>query len=198
MHLSLTTSNTSVSPSLDEVTVYYRESAAVRSGAALTLKGSKVIGTDLLANPIYKTTLSGTSDGSGALSFSDVEFDSYSLTPSTGLVVSTACPAVPLTHRAGVDSTLILVLRGSVPYSLRTTIVSQTGEPVPGATVTLSRTGFSESESTNLCGQVFIHSGVVAESDYDVMVQKAGFVTQTISAVSISGNMDLAITLLPQ
>ena len=196
--VSLETSNTSVTPSIDEIGVYYRESATVRSGTALSLHGTKVIGTDLGANPIFKTSLSGSTDGGGELSFTDVEFDSYTFTIPGGLLVSTACPALPLLHEAGITSSLDIVLRSMVTPSLRTKVLSSSGTPIPGASVTLSRSGFSATADTNLCGQTFMHSGVVVESDYDIEISKPGYVTQNITTFTISGNNDTVITLIPQ
>lgn len=196
--VSLQTSDTSVSPSIDEIGVYYRESATVRSGVALSLHGSKVIGADLSANPIFKTSLSGTTDGSGELSFSNVEFDSYTFTIPGSLTVTTACPALPLLHQAGIDSSLYIVLRSSVTPSLRTTVVSNTGNAIPGVSVTLSRSGFSSTQETDLCGQTFMSSGVVLESDYDISVSKPGYVTQNISTFTINGNTETVVTLIAQ
>jgi hypothetical protein len=196
--VSLQTGNTSVTPSIDEIGVYYREASTVRSGVALSLHGNKVIGTDLSANPIYKTALSGTTDGSGELGFSNVEFDSYTFTIPASLLVTTACPALPHLQQAGIDSSLDIVLRATLDESLRTTVHSQAGIPIPGASVTLSRPGFSATAETNLCGQTFMHAGVVLESDYDVVVSKPGYVTQTINTFTINGNTDTVITLIPQ
>ncbi len=189
------TTDTSASPSIDEIAFYYREAATVRSGVALSLRGNKVIGSTLAAAPIYKTTLLGTTDGSGELSFSDVEFDVYAVTIPGGLVVSSACPAVPLPHQAGIPSSLTLVLRNYVQPSLRTTVLTASGEPIPGASVTLSRSGFSETASTNLCGQTFMFSGVVMQSDYSLTVSKPGFTTQNLSTVEVATTSDITITL---
>ena len=189
------TTNNAVSPSIEEVGVYYRESAMVRTSVALSLQGNKVIGSDSAAAPIYKTVLTGTTDGVGELSFSNIEFDTFTVLVPASLTVSTACPAVPLVHSAGIASSLTLVLQSSVSQSLRTTVVSEEGNPIPGATVTLNRSGFSETVDTNLCGQTFMHSGVSAETDYEVTVSKAGYATQTITAVSILDNRDLTVTL---
>lgn len=195
---NLQTTDTDETPSVEEVGVYYRESAVPRSGVDLSLHGDKMIGTDLSANPIFKTTLSGTTDGVGELDFSDVEFDSYNFTIPGSLTVTTACPALPLLHQAGIASSLDIVLRASVSNSLRTTVLNTEGNPIPGATVVLSRSGFSETQDTNLCGQIFIYSGVVVESDYDIAVSKPGYVTQNISTFSINGNTENVITLIPQ
>lgn len=197
LRFSFSTENTAVSPSITEAAVYYRSAATPRTGVSISLRGNKVIGADASAVPIYKTALSGTTDGSGQLAFSDVEFDTYTVTTPGGLSVSTACPAIPLVHSAGVPSTLTLVLEGAVNHSLRTKVITDEGVAIPGAEVTLSRGGFSETAYTNLCGQVFIHSGVTAQSDYEVAVSKAGYTSQTITAISISGNQDLTVTLAP-
>lgn len=196
--LSLQTTDTSASPSIDELGLYYREVSVPRTGVDLSLHGDKLIGTDLSANPIYKTLLSGTTNGSGELNFTDVEFDSYSFTTPSSLEVTTACPALPLLHQAGITSSLDIILGASVSESLRTTVLSTDGRPIPGVVVTLSRSGFSDTEETNLCGQTFIYSGVVPESDYDVSASKPGYVTQNISTFSVIGNTENVITLSPQ
>jgi type II secretory pathway pseudopilin PulG len=192
------TTDTSASPSVDELSLYYRESETARSGVALSLHGNKVIGTDLSADPIYKTELSGSTDGFGAVSFSDVEFDTYLFNIPLSLTVARACPLLPLVHEAGVDSSVEIVLVGATTDSLKTTIRAASGEYIPGASVTLSRSGFSETVDTGLCGQAFISSGVAAESDYEITVTKPGFVTEVISNYSISGNGDILIILNPQ
>ena len=195
LRFQFTTTNTAVSPSVDEVAVHYREAAVPRTGVVLSLQGNKVIGADSGSVPIYKTVLNGTTDGSGELSFSDVEFDTFAVTVPGSLTVSFACPAIPLVHKAGISSSLTLVLRTAVATSLQTTVITEAGEPIPGATVTLSRSGFSETMDTNLCGQTFMHSGVAPESDYEVTVSKPGYDTQTISTVSILDNAEITVTL---
>ncbi len=198
LRFNLQTNNPAVSPSFDEVAVYYREAATPRTGVSLSLHGNKVIGSDLSASPIYKTALSGSTDGGGELQFTDVEFDSYLVDIPAAYTVSTACPALPISHTAGIDSAVTLLLKAATTYSFRATVVTGAGTPVPGANVTLSRSGFSETVSTNLCGQAFIHSGVVSESDYEVTVVKPGYDTQTLTTVSISGNNDATVTMIPE
>jgi Carboxypeptidase regulatory-like domain len=198
IRLSLQTTNSAVSPSIDEVAVYYREAATPISSLALSLRGNKVIGSDLSASPIYKTALSGTTDGGGELAFSDVEFDLYTFTIPATYTVRTACPSLPLSHEAGIDSSLTLVLSGATTHSLRATVLTSAGTPVPGARVVVSRSGFSETAYTNICGQIFIHAGVLPESDYEVSVSKPGYVAQALSTVTISGNSDMAVTLVSE
>ncbi len=195
LRFRLNTTNTANSPTINEAAIYYREAAVPRAGVALSLRGNKVIGSDSSSAPIYKTTLSGTTSASGALSFSNVEFDTFEVTVPGSLLVSVACPNIPLIHQAGINSSVALVLRGSVAYSLLTTVVTQTGRPIPGATVTLSRSGFTQTVNTNICGQTFMNSGVLPESDYEVTVSKPGYATQTITAVSVLDNRDLIVTL---
>ncbi len=197
LRFTLNTTNTAVSPSINEVAVYYREAVTPRDGVDLSLRGNKIIGSDSSAVPIYKTVLDGTTDSSGELSFSDVEFDTYNITVPASLMVRGACPNIPLVHQAGLSSSVVLVLRASVGTSLRTTVVNSDGYPIPGATVTLSRVGFSEAMDTNLCGQTFMYAGVAPETDYEVRVEKAGFATQVITAVSIIDNRDLTVTMVP-
>lgn len=195
--IELSTTNTSVTPSVDEVMLYYNESKTPRTSMSVSLHGNKVIGTDASAQPIYKTILSGSTNVSGQLAFTGVEFDTYSFTFPAGLVVASACPLLPLAHAAGIDSSLSVLLTAAPTNSLKVAVVSNTGAFVPGATVTLSRGGFSDSGITDACGQIFFGSGVAAESDYDLTISKPGFTTVNQTALVIAGNGDTTVTISP-
>ena len=194
---TLQTTDTTASPRINQAAVYYRAAETARSGVNLSMRGNKVIGTDLSTNPIYKTSRSGVSSGSGILLFSNVEFDTYTFTVPASLDVARACPASPLVHRAGVTSNIEFELVANASHSLRVTTLTGSGQKVPGAQVTLNRAGFSSTVTTNLCGQSFIFSGVAMASDYEVTVTKPGFTTETITGYTINGIGDVIVVLTP-
>lgn len=190
----LATTNTAVTPSIDAVELFYRESSTARSGVSISAHGNKVIGYDLSVQPIYKTVLTGSTNGTGNISFSDVEFDSYTFGFPGSFTVARACPVLPLQHRAGVDSDAEVVLGAHHDDSLLVTITNAGGTLIPGATVTLSRSGFSDTKQTNTCGQAFF-SGVVAESDYQLDVSKSGYSSNVVTPYDLSGESTVMISV---
>ncbi|MBP6924109.1 MAG: carboxypeptidase regulatory-like domain-containing protein [Candidatus Pacebacteria bacterium] len=192
--LSLSTTNTSVTPEVSELVVYYRESSVPRSGDSITLTGAKVIGYQSDMSPIYKTILTDTTSGAGNISFSDVEFDTYTYTLPADRRIATACSESPLKHHAGVPSTAEIVHVSGSAHSLRVSVTDSTGTFIPGVDVTLSRTGFSDTSSTNTCGQVYFGS-VTSASDYVIDVSKPGFNSASINPYDLSGESTTVIML---
>lgn len=193
VHLS--TSNTAITPTVDAVELFYRESSTPRAGMVFSARGAKVIGSDASAQPIYKTSLGGTTDGSGELDFSDVEFDTYETTFPGSLTVSRSCPTFPLNHQAGITSVVEVLLTGSVANSLLVTTVSSDGTPIPGTLVDVSQASFSGTGRTNSCGQLFFGGGVVVAPDYHIEVSKSGFNSETIDPYDLNGNSQVTVIL---
>jgi len=193
----LETANSTVSPSIDEIEVYWRESSTSRSGLAGNVRGTKTIGTLVDGSPVYKTIISDTTDVSGRIELPDLEFDSYTMQPTTALDLAVACPAYPIVHRAGITSTVELLFVPDVLHTVRVLVVDGLERALPGATVRLDRSGYDVSHSTNTCGQVFFTGGLSDDSDYTLTVSAPGFVTQQIDSFSITGDVSSVITLLP-
>jgi hypothetical protein len=190
----LATTNTAVTSSIDAVELFYRESSTARSGISISAHGNKVIGYDLSVQPLYKTLLSGVTSGTGEISFSAVEFDSYIWSFPSSFSVARSCPALPLQHRGGIDSDVSVVLSPSTSNSLLVTLANAGGTLIPGAEVTLSRGGFSDTQNTNTCGQVFF-SGVSAESDYQIDVTKSGYIAEVVTPYDLSGESTVMISI---
>lgn len=70
------------------------------------------------------------------------------------------------------------------------------GNPILGADITLSRSGFSDTIESTTCGQVFFNTGLGAHADYDVDVSASGYTSQTITGVNIDGTNTLAIVMV--
>ncbi len=189
------TTNSSNTPTIDALELFYRESSTPRTSVAFSAHGNKVIGYDLSAAPIYKTTLSATTDGSGEASFADVEFDVYDFSFPGAYTVAQSCPVLPLQHLAGVLSSVEVVLVPSVTNSLLLTAVDSTGNLIPGATVTLSRSGYSDTQRANSCGQVFFAGGVSAAIDYQVDISKSGYNTVLLDPYDLNGNSETTVIL---
>jgi Tfp pilus assembly protein PilE len=193
--ITLNSGNPANSPVIEEVGMYYRTAESVRASVNFDIEGNKIIGEELDLTPIPKASFSTNTDGAGDQTITDVEFDSYSIINTDGLTLVRACPNVPLDHEAGATSTVEMVLVPGVTNSLRLYVEADSGEPLPGAEVTLSRTGFSDTANADACGQVFFTSGVTANSDYVISVTRNGYDPETIDPFEISGNTEAEITL---
>jgi Carboxypeptidase regulatory-like domain len=188
--IELTTTNTAVTPEIDEATLYYRESSTPRSGASYSLRGNKTIGTG-----VYKFTTSGLLDGAGAVDLDDIEWDAYELTfPTT--VIKSACPAHPIVLEPGSTLTTEVVSGAASTDHLRVVVLDGAGLPVPGVNVDISRPGFSDTAVTNTCGNAFF-SGLTAAADYVLTFDKAGYSSATINPQNVAGSSVAAITMAP-
>ena len=193
--LSLETSDTSETPTIEELAIYYRAVATPRGSVNIDITGGKIIGTELDLTPIPKVALSTASNGAGEATFSDVEFDTYTVSNLDDLTVLRACPELPLNHAAGIDSEQELVLDSTADDTLRVMVTTTGGTPLPGARVTLSRSGFSETLLTDSCGQVFFASGLTAASDYELTVSRTGYTSDTQDPYNLSGHSETSFIL---
>lgn len=195
---TLDTTDANVTPELGEWGITYVTNEPAVSNIDFTLRGAKTLGTDLSLQPIYKYEVNHDTGPGGEVDIPDLEWDSYSITLLTpGYDVSEACQSLPYGLDPGITDTLTLTLVPSVSDSLRVEVVDSDGNPIPNAEVTLSRSGFTDSETTSVCGGVFFNSGVASANDYDLLVEKAGYSDQTLAGVNISGPSTMRITLIP-
>ncbi len=194
---TLTSSNPIETPLLREWNISYVISETPIGGIPFTFTGSKVIGTDASANPIYKYNGVHATDGSGEITLNNMEWDSYSLVLGTvAYDIQEACANIPFVLDPGITDTLILTLVPSVSDTMRVSVIDTTGNPIPNASVEISRPGFSDTKMTSACGQVFFNTGLSANIDYEIEVQKTGYTTQTITPIEIDNDETLQVTLI--
>ncbi len=192
----LSTSNASNTPKLLDWNINYVVSEPPIGNVSFTLTGAKTIGTTASGTPIYKYDETHVTDGGGTLSLTGLEWDSYTLGLISGsYTIVEACNPLPYILDPGVDKTLKLTLDAAPARSLHVSVLDVAGEPIAGATVDISRAGFSDSADTSICGQVFFENGLVSASDYTVDVSAPGYESSTESNVSIVGNETLTVTL---
>ena len=84
---------------------------------------------------------------------------------------------------------LIAPTSNSVLISVRDTVSA-----LPGASVTLSRTGYSKTVTTTACGSAYFGS-LTSASDYSISVSKSGYTTVNASGVSVSGHAFYAASI---
>jgi prepilin-type N-terminal cleavage/methylation domain-containing protein len=194
--LTLETTDTDVTPTVNEVRLFYRESETPLAGASLGVRGNKVIGTALDASPIYKYNQTSVTDGGGQIELTDMEFDNYTVSVPAAYDVAYSCPALPLTHRGGVNSSIELEVAGDSANSLQVKVINDVGENVPGASVTLEEGAFSDTVETNPCGAAFF-SGLTTSTDYIITISKPAFQNSVINPHNISGDSSVIIVVTP-
>lgn len=182
---ALTTSSTTTVPSLNGWSISYQAGPIPLPNVSFTLTGAKTIGTTGAGAPIYKTTVSGTT-GSGASIGESLEWDSYSLyIPSYDIVNACGVPPYALSPGASISESLILG-----PQTSNSALISVTddmGNLIPGASVTLSRSGYSQTVITSSCGTAYF-GGLTSASDYTVAISDSGYTSTNATGVSISGD----------
>lgn len=191
------TGDTTASPQINDVAVYYRESEVTRPTTNLTVRSRKAIGTNG-ASTVYKYDNNHATDANGEINLLEMEFDSeYKVFNNNNLKLARACSNakldysqsdVLLDHQAGIATELELLYQGAGTENLLVVIQSDSLEPLPGAVVTLSRSGFSETVFTDTCGQAFFGATGGAEADYLLSVDRVGYVGYSKSNFTISGN----------
>jgi len=192
----LGTTDTSVTPIVDEVAVYWREDETPLTSESFSFKGEKTIGAQTDGTPIYKASTTVSSDASGEIALESIEFDTYTLTPDTSLVVASACPAHPHIQVAGVDAELSLLYKTAAANSARIHVVDGLGRSIPGAEVQIDRSGYSAAQFTDVCGQTFFSGGGLSDNaDYEITVSASGYTTETLDPAVISGETFTVITL---
>lgn len=194
--ITLETIDTAVTPEVDEIAVFYRESATIRPSVSFDMHGEKSIGTDVSFNPIYKYTNSFSTDGSGEHNISDLEFDLYTIENTDGYDVASACPGDPYVHEAGVDAVAEYVLVANSANTARIIVEDSAGRAIPGASVNLTRPGYDTTILTNTCGQAHFTGGMSTSNDYQVTVIVAGYTDEIITAFGVDGDVQLTVTLL--
>jgi type II secretory pathway pseudopilin PulG len=191
--LHLSTTDDSVTPRVDDVAAYWLESNTPLSGAPITLRGDKLIGTQTDGTPIYKTLLTETSDPDGLTAWPQTEFDIYTV-ETTGRAVAEACGTYPIVHRAGSSTDATVLWRSAGAHSARIVVSDTAGNPVPDASVLLSRAGYNGSGSTSACGQVFFPT-VPNETDLVLEASHPLFATTTLLNIAVANATTLEITL---
>jgi hypothetical protein len=197
------TGDTTATPRIEDVAVYYRASEVLRGGVDLTVQSHKTIGT---GPDVYKYEANHTTDGGGTLELEDMEFDDeYTVVNNDGVTLVRACADTELdfaqvdvlvNHQAGVDTELELVYDTVAADTLWVLVKDDSGEPLPGATVTLTRGGFSAVSVSDSCGQVFFGSTDGAEADYVVDVERVGYTSFNNDPFEIVDNTRLEVVLI--
>ena len=189
---TLTTSDTLVTPALQQWGIGYLRGPVPLSNIAFTLRGGKTIGSTGGGLPIYKTTIATSTGASGSNPLT-LEWDAYTLSLA-GYDTVDVCNAPPYTLSPGVTAESSLYVTSATSNSVLISVRDSANVAIPGATVTLSRPGYSSTVQTSACGGAYF-GGITAASTYTVTVSKSGYTTDTTPNVDLSGHTFYAVSL---
>ena len=192
---TLATSNTSQTPQVLDWSLSYNQGPTPLPNIPFTLQGTKTIGTNNAGASIYKFSQSLTTNSAGQYAV-PLEWDTYtaSVASTTGWDTSSACPLPPLSISPGSTVADDIYLVAHTATTLMVAVHSAaTGAPLPNASVTLSRSGFSATQTADLCGNAFFPS--LSSATYSYTASSAGYTPKTVNNVSVSGQTASLVSL---
>jgi len=154
------------------------------------VQGKKTIGTDSEENPVYKYSATSTSDASGHINLSDMEWDNYSfhVSPNSGLDLIDIDPSPQPISLLPDNVTLSVSLYLEAENSLLINIQNnETLEPIFLSSVRLysGGLGYDTTQYTNERGQTYFVPLDIAT--YNLDVQASGH-TSASTQIVISGD----------
>ncbi|MCE9642921.1 MAG: carboxypeptidase regulatory-like domain-containing protein [Candidatus Andersenbacteria bacterium] len=172
-----------------------------QNGAALgsvpfSITGTKKIGTDATAQPVYLFSHNDTTDSGGSIAYQNMTWDSYALSvdgTATGYDISDTSVPVPLVLKPGDDTTLTVTLMPHQALSAHITVVNASGQSVSGVAVEVVKNGFDVTKQTGATGQVFLNT-MTQSGDYAVTATASGYQVYT-GTITVDGNVNSTIQL---
>lgn len=192
--------NTSVTPQIEEWRLSYDVGPTPLPNVSFAMRGAKTIGSGP-GGPEYKYSQTHSSGGTGRLSLSNIEYDSYTLSMPTGspYVIASSCGTQPTVVTPSSNLTSRLYLTAASAHSLLVDVKNASGTSIPGASVRLQRSGYDATVVADQCGQTFfgnLGAGSVGSGNaYTIDVQAAGYQTYSSTEVTVSGTTRLSIIL---
>jgi hypothetical protein len=177
------TAGAGVTPSITDWNITYAVGPTPYPNVSFTLTGSKTIGSTGSGSAIYKNTIATSTGSSGSIPLT-LEWDSYQLTLS-GVDVIDACPAFPYGVQPNTTTVNSLIVGSSTTNALLVSTKDASGNVISGATVTLSRSGYTSTATSTSCGTAYF-GGVAANTDYSLSAT-SGSLSASYSNVPISG-----------
>ncbi len=181
------------SPSVEDWSLTYQSGQGL--GVPLAMTGAKTIGSGP-GGTIYKYSQSLTTNSSGVLAIADLEWDSYTMTVSsgTGYDIASSCPTQPVALSPNSSLSARLFLSPHTANSLLVDVKSSAGEILSGASVRLTKGGsYDETIIADACGQAFF--GGLTNGNYSISVSASGYAEYTSSGVNVTGTSRLSVSL---
>lgn len=196
----LTTADNTVTPSVNSWNFVYEVGPIPVPNIAFALQGTKVIGSDAAALPIYKYSQNHNTGALGRVTLMDLEWDTYNISVDSSVVgwdVAAACPFQPFALAPGTAGTVFLYLVPNTAHTLLVNVVDAAGMAIPGASVRLYRgVAYDETQDSSSCGQTMF-GALTSAIDYTLEVTKVGYQVGVVSNVAVSGATKVTVVLTP-
>lgn len=182
-------------PSDWTITWFSFDTSAPVPNLAFSMQGSKTLGLDDAGQPIYKYQENLSTNGSGLLTISNLEWDSYKITvngSATGYDIANSLPPQPVNINPNVNQTTILKLADHQTQTLLITARDASGQPLVGASARLYKTGYDKTKLTTDSGQAFFSP--LIQATYNLEVKMAGY-QDWLGTVDISGQSEQAVIM---
>ncbi len=164
---------------------------------AYRITGTKKIGTDENAQPVYVLDANDTTDSSGSHEYQGMVWDSYAIVidgNATGYDIEDTSLPLPLVINPGVEETVIMKLTPHTPLSLHITVLSSTYEPIENATVHVTKSGYDETKQTTVNGQAFF-ADMPDNAEYTIEVDASQY-QQFAQQATVDGTVRTQVTLV--
>lgn len=181
----LSSTDIMATPEVQEWGIGYMRGPVPVPNVDFMLLGAKTIGSTGASVSLYKTTIASTTGSTGSTMLT-LEWDAYQLGLS-GYDTVDACNAPPYTIPPNTTSETTLYVGPATTNSLLVSVRDSAGVAVPGASVTLSRTGYSETVTTSACGGAYF-GDIGASAAYTIQSSKAGYASTNTSGINILGH----------
>ncbi|MBU2036670.1 hypothetical protein KJ866_00455 [Patescibacteria group bacterium] len=193
----LITDNASTTPILlDWQLAWLSNGSTPIANLPFTMQGAKILGTDSLDGPIYKYLSNLTTNSSGQILISDLEWDSYEIivNSSSGYDLADSLPPQPIILNPNISQTATLKLAAHQNQTLLIIVKDAGNVPLPGATVRLYRLDYDKLKISSDSGQAFFSP--LSLADYTLEIKLTGYQDWS-DAVSVSGQTEQTIILTP-
>jgi type II secretory pathway pseudopilin PulG len=195
---NFSTTDANITPALSDwqITWFSSDTSTPVPNLAFVMRGTKTLGLDASGQPIYKYRENLSSNGSGQLTISNLEWDSYKITingSATGYDLANSSPSQPVNINPGVDQTTTLKLADHQSNTLLITVKDASGQPLVGTSARLYKTGYDKTKLTTDSGQAFFSPLTLAI--YNLEIKMAGYQDWS-GQVDISGQIEQVIILI--
>ncbi|MBI5644508.1 carboxypeptidase regulatory-like domain-containing protein [Candidatus Kaiserbacteria bacterium] len=190
----LSSSDSSVTPNIDSWNMSYDYGPEPFPNFSFTLRGAKTIGN---SPTVYKYDATIVSDTNASLSLPTLEWDTYTIgmLSTSGYDLAESCAPQPEALPPGSTQTTRVYVLPDSTHSLLVDVRASGGALVNDATAVLTRTGFSATKKTSVCGQAFFSS--LTNAIYSITVSKTGYQNYSNANLNISGDTKLSVVLQP-
>jgi hypothetical protein len=122
-----------------------------------------------------------------------LEWDAYSIGIPSYDIVDTCNDSPPYSVAPGSSVTESVILGALTTNALVVNVNDSSGNNVSGATVTLSRSGYTKTVTSSSCGNAYF-GGLTSATDYSITIAKSGYTTNTTTGVTASGHTFYAVS----